>query len=258
MVHHYEIDLHRKCAGLAEALRIVPYEKPFEVHLAGVGILGQYGLYVHNGKLGDEVLPGILEYLAYRATRTAHKPFHAIGRAYEMAFVDAFAATYAHENVLGVVGHSHDFVGHYLAYGKYEVEGRVQQQFVDLCRPVVMELALGDFFDVGSGYAAHGHYVVAPVVHAEQLLGSVAEHSLDLLVSHSSMRAQGRHNVGQGGSEIVIHHLGYRTCVGVEPGEVRRYGQHPAARPHGIEDLFQRRTHLVGRDRVGLGAPAVV
>ena len=258
MVHHYEVGLHREGAGLTEAFRIVAYEEALEVHLPGVRILREHGLDVNDGKLRDEVLSGIFEHLAHRASRTSHQAFHSVGGADEVALVDAFAATYSHEDVLGVVRHSNHLVRHNLAYRKDEVEGRVQQELVHLRGPVVVEFPFGDFFDVGSRHAAYGHDVVAPVVHAEFVQGSVAVHGLDLLLGHGSMGAEGRHHIGEGIPEIIIYHLGDGPRVGVEAGEIRRNRQHALLRAHGVEYLLQRGAHLFGGDGVGLGSSCVV
>ena len=52
----------------------------------------------------------------------AHDALHAVDGAQVVAAVDAFAAAGADQNVLGVVGHADDFVGHDLADGENEIE----------------------------------------------------------------------------------------------------------------------------------------
>ena len=82
----------------------------------------------------------------------------------------------ADEDVLVVVGHTDDFVRDDLADGENQVVAAIAQQLVDLRGPGVIELAFADFVDEAAGNFAQGDDVVAPVVDAEQIARSGAEH----------------------------------------------------------------------------------
>jgi len=58
-----------------------------------------------------------------------------------MAAVDRLAAAGAHEDVLVVIGHANDFMGHDLTDGEDEIEATIRNQSVHLRRPSIVELA---------------------------------------------------------------------------------------------------------------------
>ncbi len=250
LIHHNEIGLQREGGGLLEALEVVPDEKALQLHPAGLVVLCQNGLDEHYGQVFCEVRAGIFHHIPHRALCAAHDALHSVGCAQIMALVDAGAAAYAHEDVLGVVCHADDLVWNHLTYGKDKVEGRVQQQFVHLRRPVVVHLPFRNLLHIRSWHRAHGDDVVAPVVHPEKTFGSVPEHGPDLLGSHGGVGAQGGHHIRQGIPEVIVNHLCDGPGVGIEAGEVRRQREHPLLRPHRIENLFQRIAHLLGADAV--------
>ena len=169
--------------------------------------------------------PGIFQHVAHRALGPAHYALHPVGRTDEMALVDAGAAAHAHEYVLGVVGHADHLVGHDLPDGEDQVEGRVEQEFVDLGRPADSSPSLRRPRGHRKPGPPHRHHVVAPVVDAELSVGHVAEHRPDLLRAHRGMGAEGRHHVGEGVAEVVIDHLGDGPGEGVQAGEIRRNGK---------------------------------
>ena len=70
----------------------------------------------------------------------AHDALHAVDGAQIVAAVDAFAAACADQNVLGVVGHADDFMGHDLADGENEIESALRNEPVHLRGPRVISL----------------------------------------------------------------------------------------------------------------------
>ena len=78
---------------------------------------------------------GVIEDAPHRRVRAPHHPFHAVGRADEMAFVDAFLAARADEDVLVVIGHADDFVRNDLADGQNQIVFAGPDEVGQLRRP---------------------------------------------------------------------------------------------------------------------------
>ena len=173
---------------------------------------------------------GVVEDASQRRVGPAHHPLHAVGRADEMALVDARHPARADENVLVVVGHADDFVGHDLADREDQVVSAFPHQAVELGRPRLAVNAFGRFGDELGRDLADGDDVAPPIVDADQPLRQRGKHAVQLPVGHGVVRAQGRHHVGQPIAEILVGHAGQRPGHAVGPGEIGRQGQHLASR----------------------------
>ena len=78
--------------------------------------------------MAKEVVGGVVEHIANRIFRAAHDAFHPVDRAQVVAAIDPFAAAGPNQNVLGVVGHTDNFVRHHLANGKNQIESAARNQ----------------------------------------------------------------------------------------------------------------------------------
>ena len=168
---------------------------------------------------------GVVQDAAERRVGPAHHPFHAVGRADEVALVDAPRPAAADEEVLVVVGHAHHLVRHDLADREHQVVAAFPDQPIELGRPGAGPEALGRLANEIGRDLADGDHVVSPVVLADQAAGQAGEHPLDLPIGHGGVRAQGRHDVAQPIAEIVVGQAGQRPRHAVDPGEIGRQGQ---------------------------------
>src|SRR5580704_4916886 len=100
------------------------------------------GVHVDDGDVFEEFIGGVVKDFAHRIFRAAHDAFHAVDGAKVVAAIDAFTAAGSDEDVLVVVGHADDFVGHDLADGEHQIKTATGDQAIDLRRPRVVELAL--------------------------------------------------------------------------------------------------------------------
>src|SRR5258708_28275884 len=98
-----------------------------------------------------------------------------------MAAVDALAASGPHEDVLVVIRHADDFMGHDLADGEDKIEASLSDEPVHLRRPWIIQLAFRLFADKFRGHLAESLHIGSPVMHAKKLVRHGAEHSLDLI-----------------------------------------------------------------------------
>ena len=85
--------------------------------------------------MAAEVVLSVVEDASQRRVRPAHQPLQAIGGAEEVAFMDAFQAANAHKQVLIIVGHADDLMGHDLADGQDQVVAAFPNEAVELGRP---------------------------------------------------------------------------------------------------------------------------
>ena len=152
-----------------------------------------------------------------------------------MALVYRFRSTRADENVLGVVGHSNNFVRHDLADGKNKVMVSAGDEFVDLCGPVVIDGAFRDLLQKLGGHPAQGGHVVAPVMLYKKPLRDIAEHLGDLFGGHRIVSPEG----GQDGLDLVpVVFPGVSRefpCAGMKTSEVGRHNYDALARTQGVQ-----------------------
>ena len=136
--------------------------------------------------------------------------------------MDAHDPACADEDVLGSVGEAYDFVRDHLADGEDEVMAAVAQQLVDLGGPGVVQLAFRDFKHEGAGDFAQSDNVIAPVVDAEQVARRGAEHGRDFLVGHGLVGAEGRQDVDELFSVVLVCQFRQHSGLRVHAGEVGR------------------------------------
>ena len=102
---------------------------------AAVVARSDHGEHVDQWQLGAELVLGVVQDAAQGRVGPAHHPFHAVGRADEVAFVDAPHPAAADENVFVVVGHAHHFVRHDLADREHQVVAAFPDQPIELGGP---------------------------------------------------------------------------------------------------------------------------
>ena len=210
-----------------------------------------HGEHEDDVEVTAETPQGLVEQPAGGRVGPAHHLLHAVGRADEMALVDAGLPAAADEEVLGMVGHAGDFVRHHLADRKNEVVTAFPDQLVELGRPGLFTYARAHMAHEFRFEGAHRHHVVTPVVHAKQVFRYTRIHLTDLLRSHGHMGAQGWQDIRERRSEMVIRHACDGTGPTVEAGEVWRYGEHLAAGADGAVGLDQGSTQIVFGDDGG-------
>ncbi len=145
-----------------------------------------------------------------------------------MGFVDHIGAAHANHDILGVVGHAHDFVGDDLADGENQVIV-VPEDIVCLDLDFVIHLAIGEFRNHLGGDFAQGTDAIAPVVDLECALGNAgAEHHFQLRIGHGLVGAQGGHDVDMALSAVVFpDHRRDGARVGIQAGVVGGKQEHP-------------------------------
>src|SRR5216684_7754283 len=89
----------------------------------------------------QKMIGGVIENVAYRILCTAHDALHPVNRPQVMAAVYAFTAADAYKNILVVIRHADDFMGHDLTDGENQIETALCDQPIHLCRPRIIELA---------------------------------------------------------------------------------------------------------------------
>jgi len=143
-----------------------------------------------------------------------------------MAAVDHLLPAAPHKQVLGVVGHPHDFVGHDLSQGDDEVIFPRQQAAVQLHGNGFLQEAFGYFPDVGAGNLADFLHVRPMVVHEEPLPGDRGKQGPLFLAAHGVVRTRGGHDVHMAGG-FKKPETGVRQGehAGVEPRDIRRQKQ---------------------------------
>ncbi len=137
-IHHFEVDFQGEAGSLVEYGEVVADEKSVSLELPAA-VDAHHGLHINDGQVGGEVVRGIVKDFPDRRVGTSHHPFHTVGGADEMAFVDPFGTPCAHEDILVVVGHSHHFMGDHLSDREDQVKASFSEQFVDLCRPGIVD-----------------------------------------------------------------------------------------------------------------------
>ena len=125
LVEHFEIDLEAERGGEFEALDIVADEEAAHGESA-IGTAADDGEHVDDRQVAEEVVGGVVEDVADWIVGSAHDALHAVDGAEIMAAVDAFAAAGPDQDVLVVVGHADDFVGHDLADGEDQIEAALR------------------------------------------------------------------------------------------------------------------------------------
>src|SRR5438270_8069778 len=84
--------------------------------------------HVNDGKVPEEPIRGVIEYIAHRVFGATHDSFHAVNRAQIMAAVDALAAAGPYQNVLVVIRHADNFMGDNLTDRENQVEASLGNQ----------------------------------------------------------------------------------------------------------------------------------
>src|ERR1700675_2934813 len=190
---YLEIDFQAELGGTMEALGVVADEKAAHGQSV-VCRASDDGEYVDDGQMPQKTIGGVIENIAHGILRTAHDALHPINRPQVMAAVYALPASGAHENVLVVVRHADDLVGHDLTDGENQIETALRNQPIHLGRPRIVQLAFRLLVDELRRDLAESLNVGSPVMHAEKLYRNSAKHSCDLLGSHGSMRAKSWQN----------------------------------------------------------------
>ena len=125
----------------------------------------------------------------------AHHTLHAVDRADHVALVNHIAAAHADENILRVVGHADDFVGHHLTGGNDEVIALVHDAPVDLDTDRVAPEPFGDFAHIVRRDLPQLHHVMSPVMDQHGIIGNIPEHPVPLVLTHGNVGAQGGHDI---------------------------------------------------------------
>ena len=224
LVEHREVHFHRELRGRMETLDVAADVQP-SYGQAAVVAWPDHGQHVDQRQLAAEMVLGIVQDAAERRVGPAHHPFHAVGRADEVALVDAPGPARADEDVLIVVGHARHFVRHDLADREHEVVAAFPDQPIELGRPRTGPDPFRRVANKIGWDLANRNHVVPPVMLTDQPAGQGGEHPLELPVGHGDMRTQGRHDVGQPVAEIVIRHADQRPRHAVDPREIGRQGQ---------------------------------
>ncbi len=245
-IHHLEVHLQAQGRGQLKALDVVADVQAAHHQLARV-VLAYYRLHVDDRQVRGEVVAGVVQHAADGRIRAAHHALHAVDGSEEVAAMNPDGAAGAYEDVFVVVGHANYLVGDDLADREDEVVAAVAEQLVHLRGPRVIDLALADVVEELAGDFAQGHYVVAPVVHAEEATWRRSVHGGDLIVRHGLMGAQGGQHVCQLVAVVLPGKLRQKAALGVHPGEVGRDRQHFFANTKLIERGKQVRLDLSGR-----------
>src|SRR6476646_4025499 len=125
----------------------------------------------------EEVIGGVIQHIAHWIDCAAHDAFHAINGAQIMTAVDALAASGANEDVLVVVRHPDDFMGHNLPDGKDQIKAAASNQTIYLRGPRIIQLAFRLFADEFSRDFAEGLDIGPPVMYSEKIVRGIAEHA---------------------------------------------------------------------------------
>src|SRR5580704_546095 len=157
-----------------------------------------------------------------------------------MAAVDALSASRAHKNVLVVIGHANNFVGHDLADRENEIETAMRNQSVHLCRPRIVELAFRLLVDEFGWNLAEGRDVGAPVMHPEKLYRHGAKHPRDLLGLHGSVCAESRQNRLEPVAEILPGVAREVASAGMHAALIRWHDENPVPFPKLRQTLHQQ------------------
>src|ERR1035438_3595843 len=257
LVEHLEINLERERRGLVEAGNVVAHVETAHAQFAVVAT-PHHRVDIDDGQMFREMFGSVVENAPHRRVRASHHPFHAVGGADEMAFVDAFLAAGAHEDVLVVIGHTDDFVWDDLADGQDQIVFAGPDKIGQLRRPGKIHRAAGHLLHEFARHFADGGDARAPVMPPEQALRHAGEHLRDLRRRHGRMRAQRRQNVRQMFSIIIVNKFGQHPRVGMKAGEIRGNDEHPLARAKVVEGMRQSFSQVVQGQLVGYGTAFVI
>src|SRR6267378_671053 len=144
--------------------------------------------------MSQETIGRVIENAAHGILSVPHDALNPINGAQIMTPVYAVTTSGANKNILVVIRHAYNFVGHNLADGKDEVETAIYNEAVYLSRPRIVQLALRLFVDELRRYFAKGLDISSPVVDAEKVSRHRSKHSRDLVWLHGGMGAEGRQN----------------------------------------------------------------
>src|SRR5258708_33495642 len=179
----------------------------------------------------QKTIGGVIENIAHGILRTAHDALHPINRAQVMAAVYALPASGAHENVLVVVRHADDFMGHDLTDRENQIETALRNQPIHLGRPRIVQLAFRLLMDELRRHLAERLNVGSPVMHSEKLYRHGAKHARDLLGLHGSMRAKSRQNRLQPVAIILPRVARQVARAGMYTAFIGRYNEHAISLP---------------------------
>src|SRR5260370_535555 len=228
---YLEIDFQAELGGTMEALRVVADEKAAHGQSV-VCRASDDGEYVDDGQMPQKTIGGVIENIAHGILRTAHDALHPINRAQVMASVYALPASGAHENVLVVVRHADDFLGHDLADREHQIETALRNPPIHLGRPRIVQLAFRLLMDELRRYLAESLNVGSPVMHSEKLYRHGAKHARDLVRWHGSMGAKSRENRLQPVAVILPRVMRQVARAGMYTALIGRYNKHAISSPH--------------------------
>src|SRR5580698_1740081 len=175
-VEHFKVDFKTEIGGAMETLNIVADEEAAYSETA-LCIAPDDRVHIHDGNVIQETIGGIVQDLPHRVVGASHDALHAVDGAQVVTAVDAFASPGSDKDVLVVVGHADDFVGHDLSDRKHEIEAALRDQAIDLRRPRVVEFAFRLLTDKFRRDFAKRFDIDAPVMHAEERVRHLAEHT---------------------------------------------------------------------------------
>src|SRR6202140_216784 len=139
-IEYLEIDFQAQLGGTMKAFGVVADEKAAH-RKSVVRRASDDGEYIDDGQMPQKTIGGVIENVAHGILRTTHDALHPINRAQVMAAVYALPASSAHQNILVVVRHADDFVGHDLSDRENQIETALRNQPVLLGRPRIVQLA---------------------------------------------------------------------------------------------------------------------
>ncbi len=187
---------------------------------------------VGQGEAVQEVLFRVVKDLAHRGVVTAHQLLHAVNRPQEMRFVDDLLPAAAHYDVLGVVGHAHNFMGNHLADGDNQIIGAFQDLSVDLHGDGKIQQSLGNLLHKGSRYHPDFGHIAPPSVVDVGVQGNLRpEDTPFLTMVHGRMGSQGRQDLHYRWPQQAVKNGGYGPAHAVSPGTIWRNEQNLAQRP---------------------------
>src|SRR6266404_1676564 len=224
-IEYLEIDFQAQLGGTMEALGVVADEKPAHGKSV-VGRASDNGEYVDDGQMPQKMIGRVIENVAYGILRTAHDALHPINGAQVVAAVYALSASCANKNVLVVVRHADDFVGHDLTDRENQIETALRNQPVHLGRPRIVQLAFRLLVDELRRDLAESFHAGSPVMHSEKLCRHGAKHSRDLLGLHGSMRAKSGQNRLQPVAVMLPRVARQVARAGMYTALIGRYNEH--------------------------------
>jgi len=141
-VHHDEVDPEAEGGGEIEALNIIADEEAAQGE-AAICVFADDGQDVDNRQVLGKIIGCVVENSADWSVGAAHYALHSINGTEVVAAVDAHDTAGADEDIFVVVSHADDLMWDDLTDGKDEVETALDEELIDLCGPVVVDLTVG-------------------------------------------------------------------------------------------------------------------